>query len=111
MPSQMLAMVTDARECSALSHHTGSRTTAPHSRLTTPESASNIHCQVVPDTMMGVSHGTRKSARSSGERGKDRWKKTANASPIVYWKKSETRTKNAVWPRVGQNCGDVTTSR
>ena len=111
MPSQMLAMVTDTSECSELSHQTESTPTPPSSRLITPESASNIHCQVVADTMMGSSHGTRKRARRNGESGKERWKKTASARPIVYWNSRETRTKNAVWPSVGQNCGEPMTSR
>ena len=77
----------------------------------TPESASNIHCHVVAETMIGSSHGTRNSARSTGDSGKFRWKNTASARPIVYWKNSETTTKNAVWPSVGRNCGEEMTSR
>ena len=111
IPSQMFAMVTETSEWSALSHQTGSIPSSPMNRLITPESASNIHCQVVAETMIGSSHGTRNNARSNVESGKFRWKKTASARPIVYWKNSETRTKKAVCPRVGRNCGEDRTSR
>ena len=76
-----------------------------------PESASIIHCHVVPETMIGSSHGTRNSARSTPESGNDRRKKTARPRPIVYWKKSDTTTKIAVCRTVGQNCGEAMTSR
>ena len=70
MPSQMFAIVTEISECSALSHQTGSTPTTPSNRLMIPESASSIHCQVVAETMIGSSHGTRNSARSSRDSGK-----------------------------------------
>src|SRR4051794_5687179 len=110
MPSQMLAMMTAHSELSLLSHHTPSEPNSPSSLLSTPESASIIHCHVVPDTMIGSSQGTRKRPRSTPEIGKLRWKKTARASPMEYWKTSETTTNVAVWPTVGQNGGEPTTS-
>src|SRR3954451_2678263 len=96
MPSQMLAIVTATSEWFSLSHQTESMPKTPMSRLTTPESASNIHCQVVADTMIGSSQGTRNSARSKAESGKFRWKNTASASPITYWKNSDTTTNVTV---------------
>src|SRR4051794_13369501 len=111
IPSQMLAMVTDISEWSALSHHTGSRPRTPKNRLMMPESASIIHCQVVAETMMGSNHGTRNSPRNSADSGKLRRKNTANANPITYWNTSEPMTKNAVCRTVGQNWGDAKISR
>src|SRR3954447_13527280 len=110
MPSQMLAMMTAQSELSLLSHHTPSEPKSPRSLFSTPESASIIHCHVVPDTMIGSSHGTRNSPRSTPESGKLRWKKTASASPIEYWNTNETTTNVAVWPTVGQNGGELMTS-
>ena len=75
-----------------------------------PLSASIIHCHVVAETMIGSSHGTRNSPRSTVESGKFLWKKTASARPIVYWKTRETTTKIAVCSTVGQNCGEAMTS-
>ena len=69
-----------------------------------PESASIIHCQLVAETMIGSSHGTRNRPRSTMESGKLRRKNTASASPIVYWKNNDTTTKKAVCSTIGQNC-------
>src|SRR4051794_19466669 len=111
IPSQMLAMVTEASEWSALSHHTGSTPRTPSSRLMIPESASIIHCQVVAETMMGSNHGTRNSPRRTAESGKLRRKNTARAIPITYWAASDPMTKNAVCRTVGQNWGEAKISR
>src|SRR4051794_30244485 len=107
----MLAMVTEYSELLAFSHQIGSTPNIPRKRLSTPESASIIHCQVVAETMIGSSQGTRNNARSTVESGKLRWKKTASPRPIVYWKTRDTTTKNAVCATVGQNSDDVRTSR
>jgi len=111
MPSQMLAIVTDIRELWAFSHQTGSTPNRPRKRLRMPESGSIIHCQVVAETMIGSSHGTRKSPRSTPESGKLRRKNTASARPIPYWNTRETTSNTAVWRTVGQNCGIAKTSR
>src|SRR3954453_4565992 len=110
MPSQMLAMMTAHSELSLLSHHTPSLPKSPRNLFRTPESASIIHCQVVPDTMIGSSQGTRKSPRRTPESGKLRLKKTASASPMEYSKSSETTPNVAVWATVDQNRGELTTS-
>src|SRR3954462_2345239 len=105
----MLAMITDVRECSALSDHTGATPKPPRKRLMMPESASIIHCHVVAETMIGSSHGTRNRPRSRFDNGKARRKNTASASPKTYWKNSEQTTNVAVWPTIGQNCGEPIT--
>ena len=95
---------------SALSHLIGSTPNRPRNRLTMPESLSSIHYQVEADTMIGSSHGTRNSARSTAESRKCWWKNTASASPIVYWKTRETTTKNAVCPRSARTVARPETS-
>ena len=70
MPSQMFAMITAHNELSALSHQIGSTPKRPRKRLRMPLSASIIHCHVVAETMIGSSHGTRNSPRSTVESGK-----------------------------------------
>jgi hypothetical protein len=100
------------RALSALSHHTGSAPNRPRNELRIPSSGFIIHCQVVPETMMGRSHGTRNMPRSgAASRNPPRWKKTASVSPSRYWKASETAVNTAVCHTIVQNCGCANTDR
>jgi hypothetical protein len=65
----------------------------------------NIHLNTVAETTSGNSHGTSSRDRRSALRGKRREKKTASASPIVYWKKIDATTKIAVTSTALANCG------
>src|SRR5689334_5444563 len=112
MPIQTLAMITDTSDQSGdVSQLTGPTPSAPSTLLTTPESLLSIHDQVDAETIMGSSHGTRKSARSVPDSRKLLLKNTASARPIAYWNAIDTTVKMPVWITAGQNVGSAKTSR
>src|SRR6185437_1095309 len=91
MPIQTLAMITDASDQSGdVSQLTGPTPTTWSALLTMPESLWSIHDQVDAETINGSSHGTRNSARSPRDNGKEWLKKTASARPMVNWNIRDT---------------------
>src|SRR3954465_3210252 len=97
MPIQMLAMVTEISDQGVeVSQCTLSPPSPRISALTTPDSLLSIHAQMVAEQRRGSSHGTSSSARNVDERRKCWLKKTASASPIVYWNSRDAPTKKSV---------------
>jgi hypothetical protein len=112
IPSQMFAMTTATMEVSGeVSQLIWPMPNALSAEFTMPLSLLSIHDQVEAETMSGSSHGTRKRARSTLDSGKLERKKTARASPRVYWKTMETTTKTAVFQRAAVNSPDWTMAR
>src|SRR5689334_10922829 len=112
MPIHTLAMITDASDQSGdVSQLTGPTPTTPSALLMMPESLLNIHDQVEAETISGSSHGTRNSARSPRDNGKERLKKTASARPIVNWNTRDTSVNTIVCVSAGRKVGSSTTAR
>src|SRR5687768_14904392 len=110
MPIQMFAIVTDTSDhCGEVSQLTGSRPTTFSAVLTRPDSLLSSHAQVDAETISGSSHGTRNSARSVADNRKPRAKNSAAASPIVYWKNSETRVNRTVFTNAVRKVGSPNT--
>src|SRR5688572_29667942 len=112
MPIQTFATITaTSDQVGDVSQFTCGSPTASSSALTTPDSLLSIHDQVDADTISGSSHGARNSARSTADRRKLRWKKTASAIPIAYWNAIGTAVNTAVCHIAVANSGSETTSR
>ena len=106
MPSQMFAIDHRHSELSALSHHTGVDAEQSEERVEDAESASIIHCHVVAETMIGSSHGTRNSPRSSTDSGKPAVEEDRERQPDRRTgRPARPTTKIAVCCTIGQNCG------
>jgi hypothetical protein len=114
MPIQMFTRITATRASEVLVSQPGCSFATPmasRNRFKAPLSLSRIHRQTAPETISGISHGSRISDRSSPLSGKRRRKNTASARPMANCPAIEPTVNRTVFSIAWPNTGDDTTSR
>jgi hypothetical protein len=113
MPIQMFTRITATRASEVLVSQPGwsvATPTAARNRLSAPLSLSRIHRQTAPETISGISQGSRISERSTPPSGKRRRKNTARARPMTNCPAIDPAVNSTVFSMAWLNTGEDTTS-